>query len=414
MAQKRLAEKGRAVLRKGEGQRSNGSYYYRWSDRSGARHTIYAKTLPDLRERERELEQDQRDGLKFEAQYVTINDVYKLWKEIKRGLKNNTFENYKYVYETYVAPTFGKERLSTLKKSDVKRFYNRLADDRGLKASMIDSIHTVLHQVLEMAVEDSYLRNNPSDNALKELKKSQLYRSEKRTGLTIQQQELFLDYLKKPKSRHWYPIFAVLVGTGMRVGEATGLRWQDIDFEKGIISVNHTLVYYSHRTDGYKRGCYYNVNTPKTEAGKRQIPMLSFVREAFLMEREYQQEAGLECKVTFDGYTDFVFLNKDGFVYNQNSLNRAIKRTIRDCNDAQFEKSENPEVLLPDFSCHSLRHTFTTRMCEAGTNIKLMQDILGHQDISTTMNIYADVTKELREKELGNLEAIFSKTNSAE
>ena len=135
---------------------------------------------------------------------------------------------------------------------------------------------------------------------------------------------------------------------------------------------------------------------------------------AFQMEREYQQEAGLKCKVTIDGYTDFVFLNKDGFVYNQSSLNRAIKRTIRDCNDAQFEMSESPEVLLPDFSCHSLRHTFTTRMCEAGTNIKLMQDILGHQDISTTMNIYADVTKELREKELGNLEAIFSKTNSAE
>ena len=60
-------------------------------------------------------------------------------------------------------------------------------------------------------------------------------------------------------------------------------------------------------------------------------------------------------------------------------------------------------------SCHSLRHTFTTRLCEAGTNIKLMQDILGHQDISTTMNIYADVTKELREKELGNLEAYFAK-----
>ena len=225
---------------------------------------------------------------------------------------------------------------------------------------------------------------------------------------------MVLEYLKKPKNRHWYPIFAVLVGAGMRVGEVTGLRWQDIDFEKGIISVNHTLVYYSHRTEGYKRGCYYNVNTPKTEAGNRQIPMLSFVREAFQMEREYQQEAGLKCKVTIDGYTDFVFLNKDGFVYNQSSLNRAIKRTIRDCNDAQFEMCESPEVLLPDFSCHSLRHTFTTRMCEAGTNIKLMQDILGHQDISTTMNIYADVTKELRKKELGNLEAIFSKMNSAE
>lgn len=96
-------------------------------------------------------------------------------------------------------------------------------------------------------------------------------------------------------------------------------------------------------------------------------------------------------------------------MYGQASLNKAIKRIIRDCNDEQFLKSESLEVLLPNFSCHSLRHTFTTRLCEVGTNIKLMQDILGHQDISTTMNIYADVTKELREKELGNLEAYFAK-----
>ena len=146
------------------------------------------------------------------------------------------------------------------------------------------------------------MRNIPSDNALKEIKKTQLYRSEKRTGLTIQQQEILLEYLLQPKYRHWYPIFAVLVGTGMRVGEATGLRWQDVDLEKSIISVNHTLVYYDHRTEGFKSGCYYNINTPKTEAGNRQIPILSFVKEAFLMERKHQEEVGLECKVTIDGY----------------------------------------------------------------------------------------------------------------
>lgn len=408
MAQKRITDKGRQVLRKGEGQRSNGSYYYRWTDRSGERHTIYSKSLTVLREREKELEHDQADGIKYEAMYVTINDVYKLWKDLRRGLKNNTFENYKYMYETFVAPTFGKERISQIKKSDVKRFYNNLADDRGLKSSTINSIHTVLHQVFEMAVDDSFIRVNPSDNALNELKRSHLYKTEKRRGLTIQEQELLLGFLRKAKYSHWYPIFAVLVGTGMRVGEATGLRWQDIDLEKGVIDVNHTLVYYDHRTEGYKKGCYYNINSPKTEAGTREIPMLDFVKEAFRMEREYQQEVGLECHSVIDGYTDFIFLNRNGEVYGQAALNKAIKRIIRDCNDAQFLISETPEVLLPNFSCHSLRHTFTTRMCEAGTNIKLMQDILGHQDISTTMNIYADVTKELREKELGNLEAYFA------
>lgn len=411
MAQKRMAEKGRQVLRKGEGQRSNGSYYYRWTDHSGERHTIYSKSLAVLREREKELELDQSDGIKFESKYVTINDMYFLWKDLKRGLKNNTFENYKYMYETFVAPSFGKERLSQIKKSDVKRFYNNLADDRGLKSSTIDSIHTVLHQVFAMAVDDSYIRFNPADNALTELKRSHVYKTEKRRGLTVQEQDLFLDFLKKAKYRHWYPVFAVLIGTGMRVGEATGLRWQDIDLDKGIISVNHTLVYYDHRTEGYKKGCYFNINSPKTEAGTRQIPMLEFVKEAFRMEKEYQQEACLECCSVIDGYSDFIFLNRNGEVYNQALLNKAIKRIIRDCNDEQFLKSEHPEVLLPNFSCHSLRHTFTTRMCEAGTNIKLMQDILGHKDISTTMNIYADVTKELREREFGELEA-YLKSNT--
>jgi len=260
-----------------------------------------------------------------------------------------------------------------------------------------------------MAVEDSYIRMNPSDNALNELKRSHLYRKEKRRGLTIQEQELLLQFLQKPKLKQWYPIFAVFVGTGMRAGELTGLRWQDIDLEKGIISVNHTLVYYDHRVTGYKSGCYYSIHAPKTEAGTRQIPMLEFVKEAFVMEKERQQEAGSTCHSVIDGYTDFIFLNRDGEVHKDAALNRVIKRIIRDCNDEQFLKSENPEVLLPNFSCHSLRHTFTTRMCEAGTNIKLMQDILGYQDVSTTMNIYADVTKKLREKEMGNLEGYFSK-----
>ena len=78
------------------------------------------------------------------------------------------------------------------------------------------------------------------------------------------------------------------------------------------------------------------------------------------------------------------------------------------CNDKQFLESENPEVLLPHFSCHSLRHTFTTRMCEAGVNVKVIQDALGHKDVSTTLNIYTDVTKELRKSEFEGLELQFN------
>lgn len=401
-------DKDRIVLKAGESQRSNGTYDYRWTGKDGKRHAVYAKTLEELREKEAQVENDRFEGIKAEARYVTINEMFDLWCQIKRGLKNNTFENYKYMYNTFAKPNFGKQRISTLKKSDVKRFYNYLADERGLQASTIDSVHTVLHQVLQMAADDNYIRNNPSDGVLKELKQSHVFKTEKRRGLTKPEQELLLTFLQNHHIyNHWYPIFAVMLGTGLRVGELAGLRWCDIDLEEGIIDVNHTLVYYDHRDSNGKKGCYFNVHTPKTEAGKRQVPMLDFVEEAFLMEKRNQQELGIQCKVVIDGYTDFIFVNREGGTFYQGSLNKTIRRIIRDCNDEVLMKEEENPVLLPHFSCHSLRHTFTTRMCEAGVNVKVMQDTLGHADISTTLNIYADVTKELKKAEFAGLDSYF-------
>lgn len=408
MATTRRKDKSRVVLKSGEGQRENGSYYYRWTDSKGNRHCIYAKTLDQLRTKEEQIAKDKSDGIKAEARYTTVNDLFDLWKVLKRGIKNNTFENYKYMYENFVRHNIGEKRISTLKKSDVKRYYNYLADERCLKASTIDSIHTVLHQILNMAVDDDYIRNNPSDNVLRELKQAHIFKTEKRRALTRPEQALFLDYLKNtPSSQHWYPVFAVMIGTGLRVGEVTGLRWCDIDLENGVIDVNHTLVYYDHRTEGSKRGCYFNVNTTKTPASNRQVPMLDFVKEAFLMEKEKQELTELHCEVTIDGYSDFIFINRFGQAQHQATLNKAIRRIIRDCNDEQLLKDENAEVLLPHFSCHSLRHTFTTRMCEAGVNVKVIQDTLGHKDISTTLNIYTDVTKELKRSEFDGLDFYF-------
>ena len=408
MAKAKRKDKSRVVLRTGEIQRKDGTYQYSWTDKNKKRRYVYARTLDNLREKEEQIAKDISDGIKAEARYTTLNELYALWKDLKRGLKDNTFENYKYMYETFVRNQIGDKRISMLKKSDIKRFYNYLADERGLKPATIDNIHTVLHQVLDMAVDDDYIRNNPSNNVLKELKQSHIFKTEKRRGLTRPEQELFLSYLKDtPSVQNWYPVFAVMVGTGLRVGELTGLRWCDVDIEEGTIDVNHTLVYYDHRTSEGKRGCYFNVNTPKTEAGNRQVPMLDFVKEAFLMEKERQDMLDVHCEAMVDGYTDFIFINRFGQPQHQSTLNKAIRRIIRDCNDEQFLKDDNPKVLLPHFSCHSLRHTFTTRMCEAGVNVKVIQDTLGHKDISTTLNIYTDVTKELKRSEFEGLDLCF-------
>ena len=177
-------DKDRIVLKAGESQRPNGTYDYRWTGKDGKRHAVYAKSLEELREKEAQIEHDEFSGVKAEARCVTINEMFDLWCQVKRGLKNNTFENYKYMYNLFVRPNFGKKRIYDLKKTDVKRFYNHLVDERNVQASTVDTIHTVLHQVLQMAVDDRYIANNPSDGVLKELKQSHVFKTEKRRGLT--------------------------------------------------------------------------------------------------------------------------------------------------------------------------------------------------------------------------------------
>ena len=406
-ASKRL-DSNRIKLRKGESQRKNGTYDYRWTSPDGKRHTIYAATLDELREKEEELISDKRDGIKVENKRITVNDMFDMWCTLKRGLKDNTYQNYCYMYNNFIRKSFGKSRIVEVKKSDVRRFYNYLVDEKIMSVSTMDTVHNLLHQIFNMEVDDEYIRANPTDRLLKELKQTHNFQQEKRKALTVSEQKLFLDFLKRsPIYNHWYPVFAIMLGTGMRVGELTGLRWCDVDLDEGLINVNHTLVYYNK---GGGKHCLFAVNTPKTAAGTRTIPMMDFVRDAFLQEKRYQEDTEIRCEVTIDGYTDFIFINRYGKTQHQGTLNKAIRRIVRDCNneilDNAPEDAEFPQ-LLPLFSCHSLRHTFATRLCEQGVNIKVMQDVLGHKDITTTMDIYVDVTQELKQKEFEGLDSCF-------
>lgn len=103
-------DKDRIVLKAGESQRPNGTHDYRWTGKDGKRHAVYAKTLEELREKEAQIENDAFSGLKAEARCVTINEMFDLWCQVKRGLKDNTFENYKYMYNLFVRLNFGKRQ----------------------------------------------------------------------------------------------------------------------------------------------------------------------------------------------------------------------------------------------------------------------------------------------------------------
>ena len=399
------------VLKENESQRKDGTYMYRWRTSTGKREAIYAPTLDILREKEENIQRDKYDGIRTDAKNVTLNDIYDLWKCMKKGVKDNTFQGYLYTWERFVRDDIGKTRIVTLKKTDIRRYYNKMIDERGLKFATVDSIHTVMHQVLDIAVEDGYIRNNIGDKVLKELKQARNLEAEKKKALTVEEQELVRNYIEEtPMFNHWFPIFSFMLGTGCRVGEVTGLRWDDIDEKEGFVDINHTLVYYQHADNG----CYFGINTPKTKKGERTIPMMESVKEALRQEKEYQDITGIHCIVTVQGYTNFIFVNKNGNVQNQGTLNKALRRIIRDCNQKVLDNRKGNEkvVLLPNFSCHTLRHTFATRLCEAGVNIKVIQEILGHSDISTTLDIYTDATSDFKKSEMATFEDFMNEKNN--
>ena len=402
--QRRKDNKGR-VLKDGESYRkSDGLYMYRWTTGDGKRHTIYDPSLDGLREKEDKINKDMSDGIRVGEKNVTVNDVFELWKDNKKGLKKSTRGNYIYMYEQYVKDGFGDRRIQTLKKSDVLRFYNKLIDNNGLALNTIESIHTVLHQVFQRAVDDDYIRKNLTEGVLNECKAARNYEKPKRHALTIKEQSAFVEYIKAtPQYKHWLPLFTFFLGTGCRVSEVTGLCWKDVDFKNNVIKISQGLVYY----DREQKRTYHYLSLPKTTAGTRYIPMLEEVRQALLDEKAYQKEAGIKCNMSVDGRSDFVFLNRFGCVHNPQTINRTIKRVTLAYNLDEAEKAEKEKrepVYLPNFSCHNLRHTFATRFCENETNLKVIQSILGHKDIATTMDVYAEATREKLEESFTNLQ----------
>ena len=194
-----------------------------------------------------------------------------------------------------------------------------------------------------------------------------------------------------------------LPGSLEAVGEVIGLRWEDCDFEKKTISINHNTIYRKYKGESESR---FHITTPKTKAGIRMIPMLSDVKNALLAEYNLQQQIGF-CDEIIDGYSGFVFQNRFGSLLSSNDINRALERIYTACNNEERERAKEekrPPVLIRHFSVHNLRHTFCTRFCENESNLKVIQEIMGHADIETTMNIYAEATTEKKVESFANLE----------
>ncbi len=415
-SEKRKDRRGR-ILRDGEDQMPDGRYRFRYNDSKGTRQAVYSWTLVptdkpppgkrkslSLREKEDEISHDKRDGIDSkQAASVTLNEMFERYIAGKRELKQSTRTNYIYMYQHYVAEDIGMKKLSTIRYSQIKAFYNSLIEDKGFKPNSMEIIHTILHPVFTLAVRDGYIRTNPTEGVMSEIKKSHDWEKPKRHALTVEEQERFIEFTANSEIySHWLPLITVFLGTGCRMGEIIGLRWCDCDFANGTISINHNMIYRPNED----RTCEFHITTPKTSAGCRTIPMLKEVRAALNQQRMIQMVEGFSS-VEVDGYTGFIFTNRFGGVFNPEDINRAIRRIYTAHNDEEMKRAaeEHREpFLIRHFSAHNLRHTFCTRFCENETNIKVIQDIMGHSDVSTTMNIYAEATESKKKESFDNLD----------
>ena len=410
----RKDSKGRN-LRSNEFVRKDGRYVFQYYDLKGERKSIYSWRLVEtdpvpagkaygdsLREMEKAIQKDQMDGIESRNK-VTLNDRWDDYISDKPELKQSTRTNYKYMYDKYIRDSLGRRPIKDITYSDCKKFFNKLIHERKFKPRSVEIINTLLHPVFRIAVRDNLIRTNPTDGIIAELKRSNDWVVEKRHALTEDQQKALVAYVRNSKVyAHWDPLITCLLGTGCRIGEMLGLRWEDVFWNDGVISINHSLIY-RLQDDGT---CKYRVTTTKTKNSVRQIPMFESVRMTLKAEYQRQTQKGF-CQDKIDGFSGFIWMSKEKHVLCPHNLNRALARITKDYNaeeEARAEKEHRKPQLLPHFSAHHLRHTFCTRICENETDLKLIQEIMGHADITTTMDVYNESTLERKKERFIQLE----------
>ncbi len=391
-------------LKQNEDQLKDGRYRYRYTDKSGNRRNVYSwKLVPtdkiplgkrediSLREKIKNIEKDLDEGINIYGANVTVNQLIERYLDTKSKIVNATKGNYLHMLDKNIRNSkLGKMRIGDVRKSDIQKYYSYLYRDRSFTVNTIQLYQNLLYPSFQLAVDDLLIRINPCKGCMKEYVRGSM--SSTKYPLNKEQQDALLKFTKENTYySHLYTMISLMLGSGMRISETLGITWRDIDFENKVISVNHQLIY--KKKDGK---CVHYISLPKNK-DTRKIPLQDNVARIL---KQYMQETYFISKssgIVMDGHKEFLFLNREGNLVTPNTIVRAF-HGIRDAyNNEETENaiSENREPkLLPDFSPHTLRHTFCTRMAENGLDMKVLQEIMGHKNISVTMQVYNHVDEE--------------------
>lgn len=279
-------------------------------------------------------------------------------------IRQSTYDNYLIWIKGHIIPAIGEIKLSELSTDDIQKIYRKMIDDKKSSAS-IGKVHQIINSSLEKAVEKKMLTWNPAKATVRPPVKQK-----EAKALTEKEMDKFIELVYK-KDIRWKAAFLTLLGTGLRIGELLALEWQDINLEAGTLKVNKGL----SRT---KEGLV--VEDTKTVRSNRTTPLPKDVIKALTELKETQKVVFLDKKL------NLVFKTKNHTHIGPRNFQR-MYYSIR-------EKANVPK----DVTLHGLRHTFATRLLEAGENLRVVMELLGHAEIGTTANIYSHVqplTKEI-------------------
>lgn len=395
MSEKRRDNKGR-ILRTGESQRKDGRYAYKYTDAYGKPQFVYSWKLvatdktpagkrdtPALREKIKEICRDLDDGIDTIGKKMTVCQLYAKQNGLRKNIKHGTKKGRDYLMSLLRDDPIGMRSIDTVKQSDAKEWAIRMSE-KGFAYQSISNYKRSLTAAFNTAIEDDCIRKNPFIFALDTVIEDDRKPKE---ALTPEQVDSLLAFMEQDAVYKKYrDEVIILLGTGLRISEFCGLTTA-LDFKNRSINVDHQLLRDAE--------IGYYIETPKTKNGIRQIPMSEEVFQAL---KRVMKNRNRTAAFSVDGYKNFLFLKKDGTPKVAANYCSMLTGLVKKYNKQHKEQ-------LPHITPHILRHTFCTRLANAGMNPKALQYIMGHANITMTLNYYAHATYDSAKAEMERLAA---------
>ena len=384
---------------KGIYQRKDGLYHARFVDKAGKRHEKYFQTIPEARNWiEQEKYADKHEDV-FVPSDTTVDAWFSFWIEnIVGDLAPNTLRNYRERYVHNIQPVMGKMMIANVKPMHCKKVFIQM--DADYAGSTIRQAYITMGTMFKAAKMNDLIAKHPMDGVrfTKPVRATDDIKF-----LTRDEQRVFLETAKRSHNYNQYPL---ILETGLRTGEMIGLTWDAIDFQNRTLTVNKTLEY-RHKQHFWRAG------PPKTQHSYRTIPLTS--RAYDILKQLYSQvserkgsellNSTLEYMDRRTGETaslcmrDLVFINwRTGEPAKNSSYDTHLYKL---CDEAEIKH----------FCMHALRHTYATRAIESGMQPKVLQKLLGHASIKTTMDRYVHVTNDSMSKAVLQFEKVQQNQN---